>query len=156
MRLEEAEVYFSIGHPHFPFERSHLREALGQQASPLVVDLTALWAGPLLTSLLAAAGARVVKVEGRSRPDGARRGNAGFYDLLNHGKECVTVDFDDRADVSFLRTLLGSADLVVEASRPRVMDRLGIDPSALAAEGVSWVSITGHGRTGDAAFKVVD
>ena len=38
---------------------------------PLVVDLSALWAGPLAASLLLEAGARVVKVEARDRPDGA-------------------------------------------------------------------------------------
>ena len=40
---------------------------------PLVVDLSALWAGPLCAHLLGLAGARVVKVESLGRPDGARR-----------------------------------------------------------------------------------
>ena len=42
----------------------------------LVVDLSALWAGPLCGGLLAGAGATVVKVESTHRPDGARRGPA--------------------------------------------------------------------------------
>ena len=41
--------------------------------SPLVVDLAALWAGPLAASLLTMAGARVIKIESRTRPDAARR-----------------------------------------------------------------------------------
>src|SRR5262249_27702398 len=52
----------------------------------LVVDLSSLWAGPLCGRLLADAGATVVKVESRARPDGARRGPAAFFDLLNAGK----------------------------------------------------------------------
>jgi hypothetical protein len=122
--------------------------------TPLVVDLTSLWAGPLAGGLLHAAGARVVKVEGRRRPDGARRGTAAFFDLLNHGKECLALDFDDRTDRALLRSLIARADLVLEGSRARVFDGLGIDPAAVAASGTSWISVTGHGRTGDAAHRV--
>jgi hypothetical protein len=122
---------------------------------PLVVDLTSLWAGPLATSLMEAAGARVVKVEGRRRPDGARRGPAAFFDLLNAGKECLALDFDDEADRALLRSMIRRADLVVEGSRPRVMAALGIDPAEVVRAGrTSWISITGHGREGEAAARV--
>lgn len=123
-------------------------------AAPLVVDLTSLWAGPLAAGLLGAAGARVVKVEGHGRPDGARRGAPAFFDLLNQGKECLEIDFDDTADVALLRRLIAAADLVIEGSRPRVMDALGVDPRAVAAAGTSWLSITAHGRTGGAALRI--
>ncbi|MEQ8840163.1 MAG: CoA transferase [Acidimicrobiales bacterium] len=123
-------------------------------ATPLVLDLTSLWAGPLATSLLMQAGARVIKVEGRNRPDGARRGAPAFFDLLNHGKECVALDFSAPADLRLLRCLVAAADLVVEGSRPRVMDSLGIDPVVTAARGTSWLSITAHGRTGPAADRI--
>jgi len=117
---------------------------------PLVVDLTSLWAGPLAGSILVAAGARVIKVEGRGRPDGARVGPKPFFDLMNAGKETLMIDFSDRADLRLLRTLMERADLVIEASRPRVMEQLGIRPAALAVNAAtSWISITGHGRTDD-------
>src|ERR1700741_1457566 len=51
---------------------------LGPPATPprvsglLVVDLSSMWAGPLCGRLLAQAGATVVKVETRARPDGTR------------------------------------------------------------------------------------
>lgn len=116
-----------------------------RRARPLVIDLSALWAGPLCASILAAAGADVVKVESEARPDGARRGPARFFDLMNAGKRGVCVDL--RSDV--FRALLERADVVVESSRPRVMDDLDIDVDALVRElGVTWVSITGYGRTG--------
>lgn len=121
---------------------------------PLVVDLGSLWAAPLAAQLLGAAGARVVKVEGRHRPDGARRGSRAFFDLLNHGKECVSIDVEAAEERGFLRRLLAGADLVIEGSRPRVMEHLGIDPAALAAAGTSWLSITAHGRTGEAANRI--
>ncbi len=121
---------------------------------PLVVDLTSLWAGPLAGGLLADAGARVVKVEGVGRPDGARRGTPEFFNLLNHAKECVEIDFTDADERAFLRRLLSAADLVLEGSRPRVMDQLGINPAELADAGVCWLSINAYGRAGDAAQRV--
>ena len=49
-----------------------------------VVELGSLWAAPLCGRLLRGAGGRVVKVESRSRPDGARR-HPAFYRRLNEG-----------------------------------------------------------------------
>lgn len=114
----------------------------------VVVDLTSLWAGPLAGGLLAEAGCRVLKVESVSRPDGARRGPAGFFELLNGRKEQVSLDLPAPAAVGRLRALIAGADLVLEASRPRVMQQWGIDPSDVVAAGTAWVSITGHGRSG--------
>lgn len=140
--------------PLSPGRELALGGARSPSSGPLVVDLSSLWAGPLAASLLGAAGARVIKVEGRGRPDGARSGPAAFFDLLNSGKECVRLDFHDRDDRRLLRRLLRAADLVVEASRPRVMDELGIVPEVLASTGTSWLSITAHGRAGPLARRV--
>jgi hypothetical protein len=111
---------------------------------PLVVDLSALWAGPLCAHLLGLAGARVVKVESSTRLDGARRGPAAFYDVLHAGHESVVFDFT--AQRTLLRQLVARADVVVEASRPRALQHLGIDAHAEIARGAVWVSITAGGR----------
>jgi len=116
--------------------------------TPVVVDLTSLWAGPLAGGLLAEAGCRVVKVESVLRPDGARRGPARFFDLLNGRKEPVRLDLPAPGAVDELRQLIGRADLVLEASRPRVMQQWGICPDQVVEAGTAWVSITGHGRRG--------
>jgi crotonobetainyl-CoA:carnitine CoA-transferase CaiB-like acyl-CoA transferase len=124
---------------------------------PLVIDLSSLWAGPLCASLLGAAGARVVKVESRTRPDGARRGTPAFFDLLNAGKQSVALDLDGRAGVGALRALIDAADVVVESARPRVTAQWGIDvPSLLAGRDrpLVWVSLTGYGRNGPWANRV--
>jgi crotonobetainyl-CoA:carnitine CoA-transferase CaiB-like acyl-CoA transferase len=97
---------------------------------------------------MAQSGARVVKVEGARRADGARRGTAQFFDLLNVHKRCIVIDFDDEDDLSVLRALIERASLVIEGSRPRVMDRIGIDPADVVARGTSWLSITAYGRNG--------
>ncbi|WP_166139774.1 CoA transferase [Nocardioides ochotonae] len=117
---------------------------------PLVVDLSSLWAGPLCAHLLGRCGADVVKVESRDRPDGARSGPAGFYDLLHAGHRAISVDFGDEAELGVMRDLVARADLVIESSRPRALARLGLDAEALVAAGVSWLSITARGRASDA------
>jgi hypothetical protein len=108
---------------------------------PLVVDLTALWAGPLATSFLVAAGCRVVKVEDPGRPDTTRTGPHEFFDLLNGGKQSVSVPF---VRGGALAELIARADVVVESSRPRALEQLGIGPTPRQL----WVSITGYGRSG--------
>lgn len=128
--------------------------ARGVRRTPLVVDFASLWAGPLAASLLGMVGAHVVKVESSRRPDGARMGHAGFFDLLNGGKKCVAVDFSAEDERQALRELVASADIVIEGSRPRALAQLGIDAAAAVAAGTIWVSITGHGRVGAAADRV--
>jgi crotonobetainyl-CoA:carnitine CoA-transferase CaiB-like acyl-CoA transferase len=113
----------------------------------LVVDFSALWAGPLCAHLLGLAGARVVKVETPWRPDGARRGEPGFYRLLHAGHRSVVLDPDTSAGRAALNGLVRAADLVVEASRPRALAGFGLDAEAVVAEGTAWVSITAAGRS---------
>lgn len=117
--------------------------------TPLVVDLSSLWAGPLCTRLLRTLGAQVVKVESRQRPDGARFGPEPFHDLMNQGKASIALDFTDPADIDRLRRLLLVADIVVESARPRALRQLGINAEAILAENprLTWVGITGHGST---------
>lgn len=112
-----------------------------------VVDLSSMWAGPLAAKLLAGAGAEVVKVESRSRPDGARAVPA-FYRWLHPDDQCNEVlDFDRPAGRDRLRWLVETADVVIEASRPRALEQLGADPGAVAPRaGRIWLSITGYGR----------
>lgn len=138
--------------PSAPFALTRLAPP-GEPASrpPLVIDLSALWAGPLAASLLWAAGAHVVKVESRQRPDGARAGNRRFFDLLNAGKASLALDFSDHDDLACLHRLIDRADIVIESTRPRALEQLGIHAEAAARRGATWVSITGHGRDGEAA-----
>lgn len=111
-----------------------------------VVDFSALWAGPLCAHLLGLAGARVIKVETPTRPDGARRGAPDFYRLLHGGHESVVLDPGDPGHRRALHDLVASADIVIEASRPRALAGFGLDAQAFAEAGGTWVSITAHGR----------
>jgi hypothetical protein len=121
--------------------------------TPRVVDLTALWAGPLAAHLLWLAGAEVVKVESLTRPDAMRSGDDRFFALLNQGKASVALDFADSNDRHALLSLIATADIVIEAARPRALVQLGIDAAEIVrtTPGLVWVSITGHGAAGEAS-----
>ncbi|OBH61141.1 CoA transferase [Mycobacterium sp. E2479] len=109
----------------------------------LVADLSSMWAGPLCGQLLARAGAIVVKVESPRRPDGTRAGNRAFFDWINDGKLCYSVDFDSHADD--LRELLAVSDIVIEGSRPAALTRRGLGPEDITPRaGRIWLQITGY------------
>jgi hypothetical protein len=113
----------------------------------LVADMSSMWAGPLCAQILAWAGATVVKVESRSRPDGTRVGSRAFFDWMNGGKLSHAADFDD---LSGLRALLAAADVVITSSRPTALGRRGLGPGDVPArDGRVWLRITGHGSDGD-------
>jgi len=116
--------------------------------APRVVDLSSLWAGPLCTHLWQAAGADVTKVESLQRPDGARAGSAEFFALLNQGKHQLALPLHNDAGRAQLRELIRTADIVVEASRPRALRQMGLVAEDILAEqpGLTWLSITGYGR----------
>lgn len=121
----------------------------GAEPRPLVVDLSALWAGPLCARLVGAGlDARVVKVEHVARPDGARSGPPAFWRSLNGHKEERHLDFSTATGRAELADLLSRARVVVSAARPRALAQLGLDPAEHAARGAVWVSITGYGRAG--------
>lgn len=126
------------------------------RAAPLVIDLSSLWAGPLCGQLLQLAGARVIKVESTSRPDGARFGPAAFFDLLNGHKQSVALDLRQPRGIARLQALLSQADIVIESSRPRALQQMGIFAEQLVAaqQGLTWISISGYGRDPDQGLRV--
>ena len=120
---------------------------------PLVVDLSAIWAGPLAGHLLWLAGAQVVKVESPRRPDLIRRDDPATFGLINQGKASALLDVTRDDHRAALIALIRRADVVIESSRPRALRHLGIDADALVGEvpGLVWLTVTGHGANGEAA-----
>lgn len=113
------------------------------RAGARVIDLSALWAGPLAGRLLAEAGCEVLKVESTTRPDGARLGSPDFFDRLNGRKQQRSVEFEREALVALLQT----ANVVIESSRPRALEQLGIYATDFLESGLHvWASITAYGR----------
>ena len=68
----------------------------------------------------------------------------------------LAVDFRSGEGRRTLREVLEHADVVIEGSRPRALEQLGIDAAALVAGGRPrvWVSITGYGRAGPERDRV--
>ncbi|GAA4990834.1 CoA transferase [Yinghuangia aomiensis] len=107
-----------------------------------VVDLTAFWAGPSATHLLALLGAEVVKVESTRRPDPmrfttARRDVARWWEYgpvfygANAGKQGITLDLTHDQGRRLLSELVKRSDIVIENFTPRVLDHLGIGADRL-------------------------
>lgn len=119
-----------------------------------VLDLSSLWAGPLCAHLLGRLGYDVVKVESIHRPDGARRGDPRFFDLLHAGHRSVALDFGTAEGRATLRHLVSRADVVIEGSRPRALRQFGLHAEDVVAAGTSWISINAYGRAPDDELRV--
>lgn len=131
--------------------------ARARRAAPLrVVDVSALWAGPLCGAVLAAMGANVTKVESIGRPDPTRVSMPDFFRRLNGRKAELRLDFANVADRDRLRDAFVAADVVITSARPRAFAGLGIEPGDVFAANPSlvWVAITGYGWTGKAGRRV--
>ncbi|KAK0349876.1 hypothetical protein LTR94_031304, partial [Friedmanniomyces endolithicus] len=102
-----------------------------RERQPLVIDLSALWAGPLAGHLLGLTGAQVIKVESRNRPDRMRAGDPHLFARLNQHKANIAIDLRDAEDRAALIALIRRADMVIAAARPRALAQLGIDADAL-------------------------
>ena len=130
-----------------------------------VLDLTNVLAGPFATSLLALAGADVIKIENPEGGDLARTlGNVpALNDQLmgtsflaqNANKRSLTLNLKPDEGKAIFRALVKTADVVVENFRPGVMARLGLSYDALAAINprLVYCAISGFGQTGPDALK---
>lgn len=108
-----------------------------------VVDLTAFWAGPAATQLLAMMGAEVIKVESCQRPDGMRfagtmrAGVADWWEYswvfhaVNTNKKSLTLNLQNPRGRQLLGELIARSDMVVENYPARVMEHLGLDYQTL-------------------------
>jgi hypothetical protein len=121
-----------------------------------VVDLSALWAGPLCGAVLAATGAEVTKVESVRRPDPTRASTPGLFQRLNGAKGALALDLASTDGQARLRDLVAGADVLITSVRPRGLASLGLSAETVFAAnpGLTWAAITGYGWTGPGAARV--
>ena len=121
-----------------------------------VLDLSMFLPGPLLTQLMADHGAEVIKIEPvdegePNREIGAKReGVTVFFANTHRNKQSLALNLKtDEGREIFLR-LAGKADVVIEAFRPGVAQRLGVDYPAVSARspGIVYCSISAWGQYG--------
>lgn len=121
-----------------------------------VVDLSALWAGPLCAGLLARAGADLLRIESRRRPDPTPLASPELDRRINGGKRRLSLDLSSAADRTRLMDEIRRADVLVTSARPAALARLGLAPDELLAScpHLVWVAITAHGFFGEGATRV--
>lgn len=103
-----------------------------------VLDLTAWWAGPSASAMLAALGADVIHVESVTRPD-AMRFTSGVPPTMNHwwdysalfhtsntNKRDVTLDLVRPEGRELALRLIDQCDVVVENYTPRVIEQFDL------------------------------
>lgn len=121
-----------------------------------VIDLSVFLPGPSLTLALADHGAEVIKVEQPGEGDptrhiGPKDGETTVYFRnLNRGKKSIVLDLKSSEGRESLLRLAETADVFLEAFRPGVMTRLGIDYAAVRARNprIVYCSISAFGQEG--------
>ena len=116
-----------------------------------VVELAGLGPAPFACMTLADMGADVVRVD---RPGTAELGTAPpAQDVLNRGKRSVLLDLKRTEAVEAVLTLIAGSDVVVEAYRPGVAERLGVGPDEVFVRNprLVYARMTGWGQTGPLA-----
>jgi crotonobetainyl-CoA:carnitine CoA-transferase CaiB-like acyl-CoA transferase len=97
-----------------------------------VLTLATNLPGPVAVARLHRLGATVVKVEPPAG-DPLARASPAWYDLLHRGQTALMLDLKRDDDREQLNQQLGRADLLVTATRPAALQRLGLDWATLHA-----------------------
>ncbi|MBF9032675.1 CoA transferase [Rhodobacterales bacterium HKCCE2091] len=129
-----------------------------------VLDFGAFIAGPYAASILSMLGAEVVKVEPPKGGDAFRRGLGTadpYFIQSNAGKKSLAVDLKSPDGLALVKALLPSFDVLIENSRPGVMERLGLGADTVRAinPAIVYSSVSGFGDGGPwrdrAAFDTI-
>ncbi len=128
-----------------------------------IADLTAMWAGPYATMVLADFGADVIKVEAPRAWDNLRTlirpplalgehwwNSNAYFQEYNRNKRSLTLDLTNERGKELFGRLVAQSDVVIENFRADVMDRLGIGPDWLReqCEDIIVVGMASFGKTG--------
>src|SRR6516164_7662836 len=119
-----------------------------------VIEFESIGPGPLAGHMLSELGARVTVVA-RPTPSPVDRALIGenTENPLRQGKEIITLDLKAANGVIAALDLIANADVLIEGSRPGVMERLGLGPAECAARNPRLVygRMTGWGQSGPLA-----
>ena len=121
-----------------------------------VVSLEHAIAAPFCTRQLADLGARVIKVERPGSGDFARaydkqvKGLSSHFVWVNRSKESLTLDLKQPAALAALKTLLKTADVLVQNLAPGAAARMGLTADLLQKENPKLIlcDISGYGNNG--------
>jgi len=119
---------------------SELCETVAEPAKALaglrVIDFSWVLAGPIGTRILASFGAEVIRVESTKKPDSMRSqvgpdgkpdpDMGGLFNAVNAGKKSLTVDLSKPEGLALVKSLIKTADIVVNNFRPDALERMGL------------------------------
>ena len=125
-----------------------------------VIDAATVLAGPLVASALGDFGADVIKIE-HPRGDALRDfgkqkdGKPLWWKVVSRNKRCITLDLKAPAGQEVFRSLIGTADVLIENFRTGTLASWGIGPDVLSEINprLVIVSVTGFGQTGPYASR---
>ena len=122
----------------------------------LVVALEQAVAAPVATCKLADAGARVIKLEKATGDfartyDSAANGQSAYFAWSNRGKESLTVNIKDPADVDLIKRILTKADVFIQNLSLGAAARVGLGSDELRQEFPHLITcdISGYGEQGE-------
>ena len=121
-----------------------------------VISLEHAIAAPFCTRQLADLGARVIKVERPGAGDFARgydkqvKGQSSHFVWVNRSKESLTLDLKQPAALAALKTLLKTADVLVQNLAPGAAARMGLTAELLQKDNPQLIlcDISGYGNNG--------
>jgi crotonobetainyl-CoA:carnitine CoA-transferase CaiB-like acyl-CoA transferase len=128
-----------------------------------VLDLTSMISGPIATMMLGDQGADVIKVEplGGDLVRGLRADGSGGLSAMfissNRSKRSFAVNLKEREGLELLKSLIPTADVLVQNFRPGAIERMGLGEDVVRSlrEDIIYVSISGFGESGPYAHKRV-
>lgn len=125
----------------------------------VVLDLTRLVAGNMLSLQLADFGAEVIKIEEPGKGDPLRdwrvEGVSAYWKVYARNKKSLTLNLREAEGKALLLRLASSADVLIENFRPGTLEKMGFGPEVLLARnpGMVVVRISGWGQDGPYKFR---
>lgn len=125
----------------------------------LVLEFCQFLAGPSAGLKLADLGARVIKIERPNTGDACRQlsiknlfvdDDSLLFHTINRNKESYAADLKNTDDLLKLKKLISKADIMVHNFRPGVMEKIGLDYSAVQVVNpkIIYGMVTGYGNEG--------
>jgi crotonobetainyl-CoA:carnitine CoA-transferase CaiB-like acyl-CoA transferase len=133
-----------------------------------VLELARVLAGPWAGQILSDLGADVIKIERPGQGDETRTWgppyvegrngenlSAAYYHAINRGKRSVLADFNNKADVELVVSLIKEADVVIENYKVGDLKKFGLDYESVRKLNPKLVycSVTGFGQDGPYAHR---
>ncbi len=122
-----------------------------------ILEMSQAIAGPLAARTLGDLGAEIIKIEQPGAGDMSRRigphflgGESAYYLNFNRNKKSVTIDLRSPEGREVCHRLVAVSDVVFDAFRPSVLERLGLDYETLREVNPSVIacSLSAFGQEG--------